>query len=81
MLFVMLSLWVYQQKKSTSFYLGVLSLGLITAVLLITLLVLVPIDNDIKGWTAATVPADFAEIRNTGNPIMPFALFFPWQVS
>ena len=53
-LFVFLSLWVCQQKKTT--YMGVISLVLIIAVLLITVLVLVPIDNDIKGWTAATIP-------------------------
>ena len=90
-LFVFLSLWVCQQKKTTTFYLGVASLLLIVAVLLITVLILVPIDNDIKGWTAATIPADFAEIRNTWKSyhalrtfvslasFLVFAIFVIWE--
>jgi hypothetical protein len=92
-LFAILSVLLYQQKKSTSFYLGVLSLLLIIAVLLITLLVLVPIDNNIKGWTAATIPADFAEIRNTWKSyhairtfvslasFLSFTFFIIWEKS
>lgn len=64
-LFMILSLWFYQKKRTAIFYMGVLSLFFIIAVLLITILVLVPIDNDIKGWTAETVPPGFTAIRNT----------------
>ena len=90
-LFVFLSLWVCQQKKTTTFYLGVASLLLIVAVLLITVLILVPIDNDIKGWTAATIPAHFAEIRNNWKSyhairtflslasFLSFAMFVIWD--
>ena len=63
-LLILLSLWLYKQKKTVVFYLGVLSLILIIATLLITVLVLVPIDNDIKEWTTLTVPRDFEEIRH-----------------
>ncbi len=71
-----LSLWFHENKKSTPFYLGVMSFMLIIIVLLITLLVLVPIDNDVKEWTAATVPQNFQEIRSnwkTFHAIRTFA--------
>jgi len=64
-LLMLLSLWLSRQKKSAAWYTGVLSLVLTVFVLLITLLVLVPIDNDIKEWTSATVPGNFEEIRHT----------------
>jgi hypothetical protein len=90
-LFIFLSLWVCQQKKTATFYMGVVSLLLIIAVLLITVLVLVPIDNDIKVWIAATVPTDFTEIRNTWKSyhamrtflslasFVSFAIFVIWE--
>ena len=61
---IILSLWLCRQKRTTGFYAGVLSLILLITVLLITLLVLVPIDNAIKDWTTATIPQDFTEIRH-----------------
>ena len=63
-LFMLLSLWIYKRKKTASFYIGILSVILIIATLLITLLVLVPIDNNIKMWTATTIPTDFEAIRD-----------------
>jgi uncharacterized membrane protein len=90
-LFLILSLWVYQKKSTPIFYLGVLSLIFIIAVLLITILVLVPIDNDIKGWTAETVPQAFAEIRQSWKTyhavrtflslasFVSFTLFVLWE--
>jgi uncharacterized membrane protein len=63
-LLMLLSLWIYKRKKTASFYIGILSVILIIATLLITLLVLVPIDNNIKMWTATTIPADFEAIRH-----------------
>ena len=62
-LLMLLSLWFYRRKKTTGFYLGMVSFFLIILVLLITLIVLVPIDNDIKEWTASTVPQDWEDIR------------------
>ena len=63
-LLMLLSLWIYKRKKTASFYIGILSVILIIATLLITLLVLVPIDNNIKMWTATTIPTDFEAIRH-----------------
>ncbi len=63
-LFMFLSLWFYAEKKSTGFYMGVIALGLIILVLLITLFILVPIDNDIKIWSTESVPTDWANIRD-----------------
>ena len=63
-LLMLLSLWIYKRKKTASFYIGILSVILIIATLLITLLVLVPIDNNIKMWTATTIPVDFEAIRH-----------------
>ena len=58
-----ISLWLAENKKTNSFYLGLVSFVLIIAVLLITLIVLVPIDNDINGWTVSTIPPNWKEIR------------------
>ena len=62
-LLILLSLWLCKHKKSAGFYMGGLSLILVIATLLITVLILVPIDNAIKQWTAATIPANFEQIR------------------
>jgi uncharacterized membrane protein len=62
-LLVALSLWLSRQKRTTGFYAGVLSLILLIATLLITVLILVPIDNALKEW-ATTIPPDFEQIRH-----------------
>ena len=75
-LFMLLSLWFYANKKTTGFYLGLLSFVLIIVVLLVTLIVLVPIDNEIKEWTTSTVPQDWEVIRSkwkTFHAIRTFA--------
>jgi uncharacterized membrane protein len=58
------SLWLHPRKKQAVFYLHIVGLFLIVIVLLVTLLVLVPIDNQIKTWTADTVPSDWNAIRD-----------------
>lgn len=63
-LILLLSVWYYPQKFSPGFYYSITSAALIIITLLITLLVLVPIDNQIKGWTEATVPQNWEEIRD-----------------
>ena len=63
-LFMILSLWFYRQKKSAGFYSGIAAFALVIITLLVTLIILVPIDNQIKFWTASTVPSDWEEIRN-----------------
>jgi uncharacterized membrane protein len=62
--FIFLSAWFYPQKKSLGFYFCITSSILIMTSLLITLLIEVPIDNQIKEWTPETVPADWETIRN-----------------
>jgi uncharacterized membrane protein len=63
-LFMLLSLWFHPQKRSKTFYFSLAAFVLIIISLLITLLVEVPIDNQIKLWTATTVPTDWEQIRN-----------------
>lgn len=63
-LLMLLSLWLYKNKQSAGFYAGVISFVLIIVVLLVTLAVLVPIDNDIKQWTTLTMPQDWESIRD-----------------
>ena len=62
-LFMLLSAWIYLEKKSPEFFLSVAACLLIIIALLITLLVEVPIDNQIKMWTAETIPSDWGAIR------------------
>lgn len=58
-----LALWFNRKERGVAFTLGIVSLALIIAVLLITLIVLVPIDNEIKEWTASTIPSHWTELR------------------
>jgi uncharacterized membrane protein len=62
--FMLLSLWIYSPKKSLGFYLDLTAFLLIVLTLLITLLILVPIDDQIKLWTVQTDPADWKVIRD-----------------
>lgn len=59
-----LSLWFYSRKRRSGLYFSIAALGLMILTLLITLTVLVPIDNEIKLWTASSAPTDWANIRN-----------------
>jgi len=83
-LLIVSSLWLYRPKKSAGFYLGLLSFVLIIIVLIVTLTILVPIDNQIKQWTVSTMPEDWQQIRNkwdmfhtvrTFASLLSFALF------
>jgi uncharacterized membrane protein len=62
-LFMLLSAWLYPATKSPGFYFSVAACLLIIVALLITLLVEVPIDNQIKTWSAETIPSDWRAIR------------------
>jgi uncharacterized membrane protein len=62
-LFMIVSASLVTEKNSVGFYLSVTACLLIVVALLITLLVEVPIDNQIRTWTAETVPADWTTIR------------------
>jgi len=59
-----LSLWFYNKKNSLGYYLGLLSVVLIVVALMITLIVLVPIDNEIKNWSSTNLPTDWEGIRH-----------------
>lgn len=59
-----MSLWPERHRKTTAYLFGWLGCILIVAVLLITLIVLVPIDNDIKEWTASTIPSTWTDLRH-----------------
>jgi len=63
-LFMLLVVWFDPLKKSGRFYCSLIALILIIIALLITLLVEVPIDNQIKEWTADTAPSDWEAIRD-----------------
>jgi len=62
-LFMLLSASLIPQKNSAGFYLSVAACLRIIVALLITLLVEVPIDNQIKTCTPQTVLADWTMIR------------------
>ena len=62
-LFMMLSMGFYPQKNSIAYYMCVTSFVLIIITLYITVGIVVPIDNEIKGWTLSTIPNDWEAIR------------------
>src|SRR5207302_4986889 len=51
------------EKNSVAFYLSSLACLAVIIALLITLIVEVPIDNEIRTWTATTIPSDWTMIR------------------
>ena len=55
---------VLPAKKTAGFYCSIVAFTLVVITLLVTLSILVPIDNQIKFWTDSTVPTDWEEIRN-----------------
>jgi len=61
--FMFLSAWLVPERRSAAFSLSVAAGLLIVVALLITLFVEVPIDNQIKRWTADTVPSEWTTIR------------------
>lgn len=61
---MVLSMWMYPNKESVEFYVGIAAIVFILAALLITILIEVPINNQIIAWTPSTVPANWEAIRN-----------------
>lgn len=74
---MLLSLWIYQSKRSAGFYAGILVFGLMIVTLLITLTVLVPIDNELKNWLVSNLPADFEDIRRKWKSFHAARTFTP----
>lgn len=65
----------YRQRPDT-FFLNLAGLGLFIIALLVTLMVEVPIDKQIRTWTAATLPANWEQLRgrwNTFHVVRTFA--------
>src|SRR4029453_2884867 len=62
-LFMIVSAVLLTEKNSGAFYLSVVASLLIAIALLITLLVEVPIDNQIRTWAAEIVPPDWTTLR------------------
>jgi hypothetical protein len=57
------TLALFPNRRCIAFYCTLLGGALLVAALVITLSVNVPIDNQIKIWTAASLPANWAEVR------------------
>ena len=55
---------LYQQKSTLAFYLTLSGLALFVVALVVTLVVNVPIDNQIKQWTVETLPTNWEAIRD-----------------
>ena len=61
---LLILLIVSWKRKSVYFYCIFITLILFIIALIITVAVEVPIDNQIKTWTAGTVPSDWQSIRD-----------------
>ncbi|PSK89795.1 DUF1772 domain-containing protein [Taibaiella chishuiensis] len=64
-LVMQLLLCIAYRKQGRVFYALLAAFGLMIVTLLITLLVEVPIDNQIRTWTSDRIPADWRELRAT----------------
>lgn len=57
-------LWLQYRARSKAFYWTLAGWVLFIITLLITLIVEVPIDNQIEGWTVASLPANWQQLRD-----------------
>jgi hypothetical protein len=57
-------LYLLYRERAGAFYLTLAGFLLFIVALLITLIVEVPIDNQIEGWTVATLPANWQQLRD-----------------
>src|SRR5215831_16820307 len=55
---------IFYRQRSDMFMLTLVSFALVITALMITLLVEVPIDNQIKMWTVNSLPGDWRQIRD-----------------
>lgn len=63
-LFIIAATVFYPYKASAGFVLDIISLALIIITLLVTLIIEVPIDNQIKTWTVSTLPVNWELLRS-----------------
>jgi len=63
LLFMLITILLSRQVNGFSFYLYILSFVLMVITLIITVAVEVPIDNQIKTWTATTMPSNWESLR------------------
>jgi len=61
---MLLSVWFFPQKNSVAFYLNLVAFCLTVISLIITIVVEVPIVNQIKEWTTSTFPSNWETIRD-----------------
>ena len=57
-------LFLLSRQRSTPFYMTLLGLLFLVTAVAITLLVEVPIDNQIKTWTVASLPPNWSQLRD-----------------
>jgi hypothetical protein len=57
-------LYLLYRGRSKAFYPALAGFGLFIVALLITLIVEVPIDNQIAGWTVTSLPANWQQLRD-----------------
>jgi uncharacterized membrane protein len=55
---------LYRRRESSALVLATLAVTLMLAAMTVTLLVNVPLDARFAGWTIATLPPDWRDIRN-----------------
>jgi len=65
LLMMIITILLSRRVNRVAFYLYILSFLLMVITLIITVTVEVPIDNKIKTWTEATVPANWESLRAT----------------
>lgn len=54
----------YRRRQTTAFVLTIAGLALMIAAMIVTLVVNVPIDGQIREWTVSTLPSDWRTIRD-----------------
>ncbi len=62
---VVLMILLYRKNERSALYLTAGSFVLAVVALVVTLVVNVPIDNEIKRWTVAAMPAGWDQLRDT----------------
>lgn len=72
---MLVAIWLSRGVNRTSYYLYGLSFLLLVVTLIITVAVEVPIDNQIKTWTEATVPGNWESLRYKWDQFHTFRTF------